>query len=404
MVSSGAAVATACRGNSLRGNSLRGNSLALSQLRSVEPSCEALARGQGFVASWHELGSRPAVRIAPIDRVDSPGGSDGSLSGRASDRGANGADRASQRCGSCSCCSRSRRRRARVGCWSGPLAVRTRCPGHRSSLPLVGARRSASSPPSSSPSTSSRERGALGQLRRDPYVAALLFAAPDDRRRSAACSAGSSSLGARPAAVARTSCSFNLAMFGGRGRRRRVWCSARSSATTDRPSSRLAGCGLRRAARGATWSRPRIVTLAITRLQRMARASDGPAGAPRSAALVAFANTAVGIILVGSLWERVLPRACSSCVVACVLFVLYRAYTRLTERHKNLETLHDFTRSLGDASRSTSWRRRWPAGRGRSCAASTWRCCCRPSGTGCRPAGCSSATRTCSAPACRPAS
>ena len=29
------------------------------------------------------------------------------------------------------------------------------------------------------------------------------------------------------------------------------------------------------------------------------------------------------------------------------LFVLYRAYTSLTERHRNLETLHDFTRSLG---------------------------------------------------------
>ena len=36
-------------------------------------------------------------------------------------------------------------------------------------------------------------------------------------------------------------------------------------------------------------------------------------------------------------------------MVGAVLFGLYRAYTRLTERHKNLETLHDFTRSLGDA-------------------------------------------------------
>ena len=33
-----------------------------------------------------------------------------------------------------------------------------------------------------------------------------------------------------------------------------------------------------------------------------------------------------------------------------MLFGLHRAYTRLGERHKNLETLHDFTRSLGDAS------------------------------------------------------
>ncbi len=33
-----------------------------------------------------------------------------------------------------------------------------------------------------------------------------------------------------------------------------------------------------------------------------------------------------------------MPSSCSS---------LYRAYTRLSERHKNLSTLHDFTRSLG---------------------------------------------------------
>ena len=36
-------------------------------------------------------------------------------------------------------------------------------------------------------------------------------------------------------------------------------------------------------------------------------------------------------------------------MVVAVLFDLHRAYMGLTERHKNLETLHDFTRSLGDA-------------------------------------------------------
>jgi diguanylate cyclase (GGDEF)-like protein len=65
--------------------------------------------------------------------------------------------------------------------------------------------------------------------------------------------------------------------------------------------------------------------------------------------VVAFANTTVGIILVGSLWNDSYLGLLVG-VVGAVLFVLHRSYTRLTERHKNLETLHDFTRSLGDAS------------------------------------------------------
>jgi diguanylate cyclase (GGDEF)-like protein len=64
--------------------------------------------------------------------------------------------------------------------------------------------------------------------------------------------------------------------------------------------------------------------------------------------VVAFANTTVGIILVGSLWNDSYL-GLLVVVVGVVLFGLHRAYTRLTERHKNLETLHDFTRSLGGA-------------------------------------------------------
>jgi diguanylate cyclase (GGDEF)-like protein len=63
--------------------------------------------------------------------------------------------------------------------------------------------------------------------------------------------------------------------------------------------------------------------------------------------IVAFANTTVGIILVGSLWNDSYI-GLLIVVVGAVLFGLHRAYTRLGERHKNLETLHDFTRSLGD--------------------------------------------------------
>ena len=62
--------------------------------------------------------------------------------------------------------------------------------------------------------------------------------------------------------------------------------------------------------------------------------------------LVALANTTVGIIFVGSLWNSS-PLGFLIGAVGAVLFLLHRAYARLTERHKNLSTLHDFTRSLG---------------------------------------------------------
>jgi diguanylate cyclase (GGDEF)-like protein len=63
-------------------------------------------------------------------------------------------------------------------------------------------------------------------------------------------------------------------------------------------------------------------------------------------AVVALANTALGIVLVGSLWTKS-DLGWLVLGVVGVLFVLYRAHTGLTERHKSLETLHDFTRGLG---------------------------------------------------------
>jgi diguanylate cyclase (GGDEF)-like protein len=62
-------------------------------------------------------------------------------------------------------------------------------------------------------------------------------------------------------------------------------------------------------------------------------------------AIVALANTALGIVLVGSLWTKSHLGWLVLGVVG-VLFLLYRAHTALSERHKRLETLHDFTRSL----------------------------------------------------------
>jgi diguanylate cyclase (GGDEF)-like protein len=64
--------------------------------------------------------------------------------------------------------------------------------------------------------------------------------------------------------------------------------------------------------------------------------------------VVALANTTMGIVLVGSLWnESYLGLLVIA--VAAVLFILHRSYTRLSESHKDLETLHDFTRGLAGA-------------------------------------------------------
>jgi diguanylate cyclase (GGDEF)-like protein len=64
--------------------------------------------------------------------------------------------------------------------------------------------------------------------------------------------------------------------------------------------------------------------------------------------VVALANTTMGIVLVGSLWnESYLGLLVVA--VAAVLFILHRSYTRLSESHKDLETLHDFTRGLAGA-------------------------------------------------------
>ncbi|MEX2292375.1 MAG: hypothetical protein WD691_01205, partial [Acidimicrobiales bacterium] len=60
---------------------------------------------------------------------------------------------------------------------------------------------------------------------------------------------------------------------------------------------------------------------------------------------VALANTTVGLIFVGSMWSRSSIGYLVAAVVA-VLFLLHRAYARLSERHKSLSTLHDFTRGL----------------------------------------------------------
>jgi diguanylate cyclase (GGDEF)-like protein len=88
-----------------------------------------------------------------------------------------------------------------------------------------------------------------------------------------------------------------------------------------------------------------LVTLAISffdgRLDRRAVTSVLMSGA-----VIAAANTALGIVLIGSLWNS---SALGWLVVGVVgvLFLLYRAYEHLNERHKSLETLHDFTRGLG---------------------------------------------------------
>jgi diguanylate cyclase (GGDEF)-like protein len=62
--------------------------------------------------------------------------------------------------------------------------------------------------------------------------------------------------------------------------------------------------------------------------------------------MVAVANTTIGIVVLGSLWNDS-SLGLLVVAVAVVLFLLHRSHTRLSERHKSLETLHDFTRGLG---------------------------------------------------------
>jgi len=57
-------------------------------------------------------------------------------------------------------------------------------------------------------------------------------------------------------------------------------------------------------------------------------------------------NTATALIIAVSIEERS-PVGFLVAGIGAITFFVYRAYMSLTERHKNLATLHDFTRSLG---------------------------------------------------------
>ena len=63
-------------------------------------------------------------------------------------------------------------------------------------------------------------------------------------------------------------------------------------------------------------------------------------------AMVTLANTCAGLAIVTSIWQRSTVGVLFL-IFALLVFVLYRAYAGLTERHKNLSALHDFTRALG---------------------------------------------------------
>ncbi len=63
-------------------------------------------------------------------------------------------------------------------------------------------------------------------------------------------------------------------------------------------------------------------------------------------ALSCVANTSAGLAFAVSIWDKSYTGVLVLAIIGA-LFVLYRAYTGLNERHRNLETLHDFTRALG---------------------------------------------------------
>ena len=87
------------------------------------------------------------------------------------------------------------------------------------------------------------------------------------------------------------------------------------------------------------------------------------------------ANSAAGLAFVATVWEQSYSGVLIVAVVAA-LYLLYRSYMGLTERHKSLETLHDFTRGAGRLARDPGARARGrggcsqdPAGRAGGAAA-----------------------------------
>jgi diguanylate cyclase (GGDEF)-like protein len=64
--------------------------------------------------------------------------------------------------------------------------------------------------------------------------------------------------------------------------------------------------------------------------------------------LSSLANTATGLAISVSVWNQTYSGALIVAVVIA-LFALYRSFMGLTERYKNLATLHDFTRALAEA-------------------------------------------------------
>ncbi|HEY9559131.1 MAG TPA: hypothetical protein VIR58_20510, partial [Acidimicrobiales bacterium] len=105
-------------------------------------------------------------------------------------------------------------------------------------------------------------------------------------------------------------------------------------------------------------------------------------------AVVNLANTTAGLAMITSIWERsnvgVLLLG-----LALLLFLLYRSFTRLGERHKSLETLHDFTRQLGGSLEIHELEQAVVQGARTILRGEQGRCCCRRSGRGSRRAGCS---------------
>ena len=64
--------------------------------------------------------------------------------------------------------------------------------------------------------------------------------------------------------------------------------------------------------------------------------------------LSSVANTCTGLAIAVSVWNQTYSGVLIVAVVVA-LFALYRSFMSLTERHKNLATLHDFTRTLAES-------------------------------------------------------
>jgi len=174
-----------------------------------------------------------------------------------------------------------------------------------------------------------------------PYVAGLLLAAPDELLLGRLVG-GFLVLGI----VRRQSAhklTFNLAMFAAEA------AVAGAVYRTLIPGNDPIGLSGWPAVFGALLTAHIVCSLAVTTGITLFSGWPGRAVVRQVATfgtMAVLANSAAGLAFMATVWERSYSGGLIVVVVGA-LYLLYRSYMGLTERHKSLETLHEFTRGLG---------------------------------------------------------